>query len=614
MLGAWLLPGLSAVFLLLRNLFGVAPLHGSIEFCAMLVAIVSCAVSHLASGKPKPARETARVEKGQRQWMPVLLMLLLAAVLAYVLWRLSYYDGSSIFPLFAGMPLTFTSLFFYLFAAFTVLLYYLVPRRFQWVLVLLASLVFYVSYSWKYLPFVLASSLLAYLAARRIARIQREIKQPAEAKQKSRPVLFLALVGLIALLLYAKIGTWVIQSVGAALRIGGAETAKAIVALGVSYYTFSLISYVADVYWRKDKAETNYFRLLAFTIYFPKILQGPISRHRELAPQMFAEHPFDYRQFCFGVQRMLWGYFKKMVIADRLALFVNTVFGNIAGETGAHLLVAAVFGAVQLYCDFSGCMDIACGFSECLGLKLAENFDHPFFSRGAAEFWRRWHITLGTWFKDYVYMPLVISPKLIGLSKKVKDRAGARAGKAVMTVIPLLAVWILTGLWHSTGWNYVIWGLYWGTLIICATVFAPEYKKLAALLHVDTESGSWKLFQMARTFFLFVIGRILTIPGDLAKSGMVFRKLFTEFRPEGFFDASLYARGLDRPNFLLGLVCIFILWAASMLQRSGPVRERVAESNIVFRWAAYYLLFFAVIIFGIYGPGYDAASFVYMRF
>ena len=180
--------------------------------------------------------------------------------------------------------------------------------------------------------------------------------------------------------------------------------------------------------------------------------------------------------------------------------------------------------------------------------------------------------------------------------------------------IPLLAVWILTGLWHSTGWNYVVWGLYWGTLIICATVFAPEYKKLAAQLHINTEAGSWKLFQMARTFILFVIGRILTIPGDLAKSWMVFRKLFTDFHPEGFFDASLYTRGLDRPNFLLGLVCIFILWAASMLQRSGPVRERLAGSNIVFRWAAYYLLFFAVIIFGIYGPGYDASSFVYMQY
>jgi len=316
----------------------------------------------------------------------------------YALERLLSSEEGSFLALFVGGSLPFTSFLFFIFAAYTVLLYYLAPKRYQWLVAMLASIAFYASYGVERLPFILASSLIAYFAARKMDKLQREIKQPAEAKKKCKPVLYLALAGLIRLLLYAKIGTWVMQSVGAALKLGGAETAKAIVALGVSYYTFSLISYVADVYWRKDKAETNYLHLLAFTIYFPKILQGPISRHKELAPQMFEGHSFDYTRFCFGVQRMLWGYFKKLVIADRLAIFVNTVFGSVANETGAHLLVAAVFFVVQSYCDFSGCMDIALGFSECLGLKLAENFNHPFFSKSAAEFWRRWHMSLGTWF------------------------------------------------------------------------------------------------------------------------------------------------------------------------------------------------------------------------
>ncbi|MBR1812176.1 MAG: MBOAT family protein [Clostridia bacterium] len=508
----------------------------------------------------------------------------------------------------------FISLQFFLLAALTLILYYLFPKNAQWLVTMLMSIAFYASYGVERLPFLLASSLIAYLAARKMDRLQRETEDKAEAKKKCRPVLYLALAGLIGLLLYAKIGTWVMQSVGAALKIGGAETAKAIVALGVSYYTFSLISYIADVYWRRDTAETNYLHLLAFTIYFPKILQGPISRHKELAPQMFEKHRFDYRQFCFGVQRMLWGYFKKLVIADRLAIFVNTVFGNVEWETGAHLLVAAVFGAVQSYCDFSGCMDIALGFSECLGLKLAENFDHPFFSRSAAEFWRRWHITLGTWLKDYVYMPLVISPQLIGLSKRMRTRFGVRAGKAVMSVLPLLAVWLLTGFWHGSGLDYITWGLYWGVIIILSNVFAPEIKKLAAALRINTEAGSWTLFQMARTSVLFMVGRLLTAFGDLSKAWLAFRKFFTEFHVDGFFDGSLYTRGLDRPNFLLGIVCVFVLWAVSMLQRNGSVRERLAGSNIVFRWAAYYILFFAIIIFGIYGPGYNAASFIYMQF
>ena len=303
-----------------------------------------------------------------------------------------------------------------------------------------------------------------------------------------------------------------------------------------------------------------------------------------------------------------------MVIADRLVIFVNTVFDNIAGETGAHLLVASVFGAMQLYCDFSGCMDIACGFSECLGLKLAENFDHPFFSQNAAEFWRRWHITLGTWFKDYVYMPLAISPRLLNVSKNLRDRFGARAGRSFMTVVPLLATWLLTGLWHGTGWNYIVWGLYWGLLIICSTVFAPELQKLTKLLRINTETGSWRVFRMVRTFCFFLVSRIITIPGDLARSALTFKKIFTEFHLEGFFDGSLYTIGLDRPNFLLGLMCLMILWAVSMMQRSGSIRERIAQYNLIFRWAIYYIAIFSVVVFGIYGPGYNAASFVYMQF
>jgi len=510
---------------------------------------------------------------------------------------------------------SFIEITFWVFAAVTVLLYYVLPKRCQWLVLLLSSIVFYATYGLaQFIPMLLAA-LAAYLAARRIQRIYDAETggTAAERKAKCKGKLLFAAAVLVILLLYAKVGGWVFQGLAGLFSLNG-DAMQAIVALGVSYYTFSLLSYVADVYWRRDRAETNFLRLLLFVLYFPKILQGPISRHKNLAPQFAQPHKFDYKEFCFGLQLMVWGYFKKMVIADRLAIFVNTVFGDAEKASGSHLLVAACFGAVQLYCDFSGCMDIAGGFSQMLGLKLEANFDHPFFSRSAAEFWRRWHITLGTWFKDYVYMPLVISPRLIGLSKRVRDRFGPRVGKAVMTVIPLLAVWLLTGLWHGTGWDYVVWGLYWGGMIVCSTVFAPELKRLTAALHINTEAGSWRVFQMVRTFLLFVVGRIVTIPGDLGVSWHVLQSIFLRFHVENLVDGSLYTLGLDRPNFILAVVCILVLWSASMLQERGSVRERLAKSNIVFRWSAYYILFFAIIIFGIYGPGYDALSFVYMNF
>lgn len=514
---------------------------------------------------------------------------------------------------FANM--SFVSIPFFLFAVLTVLLYYILPKRWQWIVLLVSSVIFYATYGLaQFVPMLLAA-VAAYFAAKWIQAVYdaEEGGTAAERKAKGKGKLLFAAAVLVLLLLYAKIGNWVLQGLAGLFSLNG-DLMQAMVALGVSYYTFSLISYVADVYWRKDRAETNFLRLLLFVLYFPKVLQGPISRHKNLAPQLAQPHKFDYKEFCFGLQLMLWGYFKKMVIADRLAIFVNTVFGNAENASGSHLLVAACFAAVQVYCDFSGCMDIVGGFSQCLGLALEENFNHPFFSKSAAEFWRRWHITLGTWFKDYIYMPLMISPRLISISKKIRQRFGQRAGKTFMTIVPLLTVWMLTGLWHGAGWNYVAWGLYWGGIIICSTVFAPELKMLTKTLRINTEAGSWKVFQMVRTFLLFVLGRIITIPGDLKVSWKILQNIFLQFHPENLVDGSLYTLGLDRPNFILAVVCLFVLWSAGMLQERGCVRERLAGGNIVFRWSAYYLLLFSIIIFGIYGPGYDAASFVYMKF
>ena len=505
---------------------------------------------------------------------------------------------------------------FFIFAAVVVLLYYILPKKIQWLVLLAASAAFYLTYGWEMLPFLLASAAIAYFAGRKIEQFQAAFhKDVAGYKKKSRPVLLTAVALLVALLLYAKAGKAVIAAITQLLHAQQLSAFPVIVALGVSYYTFSLIAYLMDIYRRQDTAEHNFLRLLLFTIYFPKVLQGPISRHKNLAPQFTQPHSFEYKEFCFGLQLMVWGYFKKIVIADRLAIFVDTVFGNIAEETGAHLLVAVLFASIQAYCDFSGCMDIVGGFSQTLGLKLEENFNHPFFSRSAAEFWRRWHITLGTWFKDYIYMPIVISPRVIGLSKKVRDRFGVRPGKAVVTVIPLAAVWLLTGFWHGTGWNYVAWGMYWFALIMLSTVFEPEIKKLTVLLRINTETGSWRVFQMVRTFFIFMGGTIITRPGSVYNTLRVGKRLLLRFHMEGFFDGSLYTLGLDRPNFLLALVCIGVLWAVSHAQEKGVcVRERIAGCNIVFRWAIYYIAFFAILIFGIYGPGYDAASFIYMKF
>lgn len=526
--------------------------------------------------------------------------------------------------------MTFLSGSFFIFILAAILLYYVMPIKYRWVILLLASIVFYLSWGWETLPIVLASVLLVYLAARRMEtiyirqdeQIKKETMSTAQkkerklrAKKRCRRILTGTGVILIFILVYCKVGETILAEISCLSKEKIPGWVQILVPLGISYYTFSMLSYLADVYWRKEKAEHNFFQFLSFVLFFPKILQGPISRYKNLSAQLREGHAFDYKNFCFGLQLALWGYFKKLVIADRLSIFVNTVFSDPYGqESGLIFVIAAVFASVQLYCDFSGCMDMAGGVSQMLGITLEKNFDHPFFSRNAAEFWRRWHITLGTWFKDYVYMPMVISPRLMKFAQKIKKRFGSRAGKNVMTIVPLGCVWLLTGLWHGTGYNYIAWGIYWGILIICSNVFAPELKKLTAVLKIDTEARSWHIFQMVRTFLLFSFGRLLTVPGHLQTTWDILKQIAAKFDIWILFDGSLYNYGLNQKNFWMAMAGVFVLWCVSMLQEKGSVREMIARSNTVIRWIIYYAAFFAVIIFGVWGAGYSSTGFTYMNY
>lgn len=396
---------------------------------------------------------------------------------------------------------------------------------------------------------------------------------------------------------------------------GGSVAYTWIIPIGISYYCLSLIGYLADVYWKKERAERNYFKLLLFTMYFPKILEGPISKHRIVGAQLTKGYQFDYKRVCFGLQRVLWGLFKKLVIADHLAVVVNTVFRDYQSYVGSQLLVVAVFGAIQLYCDFSGCMDIALGVSECFGIALEENFKQPFAARSAAEFWRRWHVTLGNWFKDYVFMPLAVSPRLMKVTGFLRKKLGKRAGKIFSSVIPLAVVWILTGLWHGTGMNYLVWGAYWGLLIALSTVLDPEIRKLTTQLKIDTTSDGFQFFQKSRTFWLFVISRIITIPESLGNTCSIIQTIFTNFAPWKLVDGGLLELGVSRPRFIVMILAIILVGLVGSQHEKGiKIREWIAARSLPIRWMIYYGAIFAVLIFGAYGWRYNASAFVYMQF
>lgn len=523
--------------------------------------------------------------------------------------------------------MSFVSLRFLIFLFILLVVYILTPDRHKWKVLLLFSIIFYASSGVEKLFFLISTSLVVDLAAQKLMMFRWEYERSCEQegvsgqdkgeflktyKKSAKKTLLFAIVVCIAILWHCK---YAVQMSRLFTKLTGiAFTPTVIVPLGISYYTLSCVGYLADIYWRKIDAERSYPKFLLGMIYFPQIVEGPIARYNWLFPQFERLKRPSYDSLCGGLQLMLWGYLKKLVIADRLSIFVQNVLGNINGNEGFMILTALIFTAFQYYTDFSGCMDIVCGVSEIFGIKLEENFRQPFFSRSIPEFWRRWHITLGSWFKDYVYYPLAMSPHMISFGRWVRGKFGIAAQRAVMTAIPLGFVWLFTGIWHGTGKYYLVWGFYYWGLICASTLLSEPLQKLAVKCHIDTESPWWQYVRTIRTFFLFTGGLLIVEAGGLRKVPFLIRQLFASCNFWIFWDQSLYQHGLDRRNFMLAVLSIFFLLWIEKYQQKESIRKKINRLPIGLRWAIYYLGIFAVLLLGVYGIGYDAAKFVYEAF
>ena len=513
--------------------------------------------------------------------------------------------------------MSFVSLEFTGFVCALMLLYFITPMRVRCYVLLLGSLFFYYQSGWQGMVFLGAAGLITYLSALAIGALRQD-KLPRKdgalpGKEVAFTILMISLVLLFAMLLYAKIGHHLQEAFDQVIQ-GKGITVSVIIPLGISYYTLAAVGYLADVYWKKDQPEKDPLRLMLYLCYFPQILQGPIPKHKILAPKLVEGHRFDYERVCFGLQRALWGFFKKLVIADRLLMMVSQVFDNYRDYAGVYFVFGLVGAVFQLYADFSGCMDIALGVSQIFGITLEENFRRPFFAASAAEFWRRWHISLGKWFREYVYMPLCASSWVLETGKFFRKHGGKTVSRNVVTTIPLLVVWILTGLWHGTGADYVVWGLYWGSIMVLSTWLAPFYKKINRRLGLTEDLFWWRVVRQARTFVIYMIGRLLTLPGDLAASAWIGRKIFT-WNPWVLLDGTFFRLGWSAQDAWVVIFSLLILWRVSVLQERGvQIRAAVAKWPLPVRWAFYLGAVLAVAVLGIYGSGSGAASFVYMNY
>lgn len=518
----------------------------------------------------------------------------------------------------------FTTLEFILFLAFFVTVYYVAPKKIQWLVLLGSSLLFYAGLGRRRIVIILGSAFVTWLCARVMDRLHalekdalaQNASQDKAAKKilktkfkhKRMLVLFVFLacnLGLLACFKFYNL---------AADTLAFLPQLALIMPVGISFYTLQITGYILDVYHKKYAAEKNLLKTVLFTTYFPQIIQGPINRFDALQPQLTAPHTFDYDAFVLGLLRMLWGYFKKLVIADRFAPVVQTLFSNSQQYAGFQIGLVVVLYTIQLYADFSGGIDIALGASELFGIRLPENFKRPFFSKSINEFWRRWHITLGAWLRDYVFYPVTLSKPLSKLGKFLKAHVGTWFAKWIPAYISLFILWFCSGVWHGEGAQYIVYGLYHGFLIMLGLTFEPLCEKWLAKCHIKSESQSLKLFRVGRTFALVCIGELIFRSGSVAQAFSMLKSMFSAFNPWVLFDGFVFTLGIDKPDFYVGLLGIAVLLCVSLANRKLSVRHWVASRELPLRWAVCLGAIFVVVVFGVYGPGYDAVPFIYFKF
>lgn len=508
-----------------------------------------------------------------------------------------------------------TSFYFLCFFTAILILYYIIPGRLQWGLLLLCSIAYYLlSGNGMLILYPIASVTACYAGIRLLTAA------PAEEGKRRRMILAVTVlvnIGILAVLKYVNFGIYTIDGIARIFGSSG-ELIKSVdflIPLGVSFYTFSLLGYVIDVYYGIAKPQENYLKLMLYGMYFPVVLSGPILKYREHGEQFFKAHTFDYRQVTRGLQRMLWGFFKKLVIAERLGILVDTVYGSYVEYPGAYIWFATVCYAFQLYTDFSGCMDIVLGMSESLGILLPENFQTPFFAKSVAEYWRRWHITLGVWMKEYVFYPVLRSPFFTKLNKAWREKFGKKKGKQYATFMAMFLLWLTVGIWHGGDWKFVIGsGLLHWIYVVLEEVLEPSCGRFMKKYRIDPAGRTVNVLRILRTFFLVCVGDLFFRAASVGDAFAMLGKAASVWNPSILWNGALFELGLDWMEMVIVLAALLVLYGVSLLKQTGSVRDRIACRALPVRWLIWYALLFAVILLGCYGPGYSAGEFIYQGF
>ena len=512
----------------------------------------------------------------------------------------------------------------YLFLMLPVLLavYQLLPKRFRWISLLAASLLFYWSLSGRLIVWVLLASVWTWLFGLLIARSAAERK--AGGAKKTLPLSpaalrNIAVAGLLGTLAVLKYTGFIEMNIGRLIRL--ANPAYQItwknfaLPIGISFYTLDAVGYLVDISWEKMQPERSPFRMLLYLSFFPKVMEGPILSGGALREALFAGESVRSGNLAHGSIRICWGLFKELVIANRLAIPVNMIFDHYTDYHGAVTAVSGILYALQLYMDFSGTMDVVIGSAELFGIRMPENFSQPFFAKNASEFWRRWHISLGVWFRTYIFYPVSLSKPVMKwnlYSRKKYGRYVMMLGTSAMCLFP---VWLANGLWHGPQWNYIFYGMYYFVILMLETALGPVRKKAEKRLRHAKRMHLWNAFLILKTWIIIFSGEMFFRANGVRAGFSMFASMFRGFSLRTLTDGTMLRMGLSETGFTVAFLGILVVLIYDICQEKHLIPDgRLGRWETPVRWTLYYALIFAVFIFGAYGAGYQKVDMIYAGF
>ena len=535
--------------------------------------------------------------------------------------------------------MSYFSLEFCVFAFVLFIIYFLFSKSKQWICLLIFSYLFYFLFSIKLSIFLLITTFSTYFSAlliekksacaSDIIKNNKDVWGKEERKsfkasvdRKNRQIILITLLlnfGILTFFKFYGITAEIFNSISENTIM---PKLNLILPLGISFYTFQAVGYLIDVYRGAVSAEKNLAKFALFLSFFPQILQGPISTYSQLAHQLYEPHKLNFRNFKYGSELILWGIFKKLVIADRAWIAISKFTEDVYFYNGATITFIVLLYSLQLYADFSAGIDISRGIAQILGIDMIDNFKRPYFAVSLGDYWRRWHISLGAWMKNYVFYPISLSKCAINVSKRLKNTRlgktsfGSHISKVLPSAFASLVIFLIVGVWHGAGLKYVVYGIWNGAILMMSTILAPIYRDTNKMLHIREESFTFRLFRMTRTFLLAYIGYVIDLAPNMHGAIIMFRNMIFD---QNFVVAyeQIKQMSLYKGEYMLLLICTFVLLVVGIIQeihKDITIRQMMDRRPFVLRWIVIYIGIMSIVVLGTYGPGYDPADFVYMQF